>query len=100
MPVREQLRQLRRRLHNRAEEVKAAKAAVERETLADAASIVERLRSVEALKQVKSCTRAASEICTKTIIVCSSCSIMGFLVRCDQNRLRNPTASYGDIAAA
>ncbi|CAM9899756.1 unnamed protein product, partial [Laminaria digitata] len=51
MPVREQLLQLRRRFHGRADEVKAAKAAVERETLADAGAIVERLRSVEALKQ-------------------------------------------------
>lgn len=44
--------QLRRRIHNRADEVKASKAAVERETMADAGAIVERLRSVEALKQV------------------------------------------------
>ncbi|CAM9501571.1 unnamed protein product [Hapterophycus canaliculatus] len=51
MPVRERLLQLRRRFHGRGEEVRAAKAAIERETLADAEAIVERLRSVEALKQ-------------------------------------------------
>lgn len=44
--------QHRRRHHGRSEEVQAAKAAIERETLADAGAIVERLRSVEALKQV------------------------------------------------
>lgn len=54
MPVREQMLQLRRRIHNRADEVKAAKAAVERETMADTGAIVGRLRSVEALKQVLS----------------------------------------------
>lgn len=53
MPVRERLLQLRRRFHGRSEEVRAAKAAIERETLADAEAIVERLRSVEALKQVR-----------------------------------------------
>ncbi|CAM9207788.1 unnamed protein product [Scytosiphon promiscuus] len=51
MPVRERLLQLRRRFHGRSEEVRAAKSAIERETLADAEAIVERLRSVEALKQ-------------------------------------------------
>eukprot|EP00903_Cladosiphon_okamuranus_P011998 g11267.t1 len=51
MPVRERLLQLRRRFQGRSEEVRAAKAAIERETLADANAIVERLRSVEALKQ-------------------------------------------------
>lgn len=52
MPVRERLLQLRRRFRGRSEEVRSAKAAIERETLADANAIVERLRSVEALKQV------------------------------------------------
>ncbi|CAM9117886.1 unnamed protein product, partial [Pylaiella littoralis] len=51
MPVRERLLQHRRRHHSRGEEVQAAKAAIERETLADAGAIVERLRSAEALKQ-------------------------------------------------
>lgn len=56
MPVRERLLQHRRRHHSRGEEVQAAKAAIERETLADAGAIVERLRSAEALKQVcRSC---------------------------------------------
>lgn len=53
MPVRERLLQLRRRLHGRGEELRAARAAIERETLADAEAIVERLRSAETLKQVK-----------------------------------------------
>ena len=52
MPVRERLLQLRRRFQGRSEEVRAAKAAIERQTLADANAVVERLRSVEALKQV------------------------------------------------
>lgn len=52
MPVREQLLQLRRRFYSRADEIKAAKAVVERETMADAGAIVERVRSVEVLKQV------------------------------------------------
>ncbi|CAB1096679.1 unnamed protein product [Ectocarpus sp. CCAP 1310/34] len=43
--------QLRRRLHGRGEELRAARAAIERETLADAEAIVERLRSAETLKQ-------------------------------------------------
>lgn len=64
MPAREQLLKLRRRLHIRAEEVKAAKAAAERETLADAAAIVERLRSVEALKQVMLTANSASRFGT------------------------------------
>ncbi|CAN0056187.1 unnamed protein product [Ectocarpus sp. 4 AP-2014] len=51
MPVRERLLQLRRRLHGRGEELRAARAAIERETLADAEAIVERLRSAETLKQ-------------------------------------------------
>lgn len=54
MPARERLLQLRRRFHGRGEEVRVARAAIERETLADAGAIVERLRSVEALKQVGS----------------------------------------------
>lgn len=53
MPVREQLLQLRRRYHTRAEEVKAAKVAIERETTADSEAILERLRSAESLKQVR-----------------------------------------------
>lgn len=53
MPVRERMLQLRRRLHGRREELRAARAAIERETLADAEAIVERLRSAETLKQVR-----------------------------------------------
>lgn len=52
MPVRERLLQHKRRYRGRGEEVQAAKAAIERETLADAGAIIERLRSAEALKQV------------------------------------------------
>eukprot|EP00953_Heterococcus_sp_UTEX-ZZ885_P001858 1519-Heterococcus_DN1.PRE.1 len=51
MPAREQLLQLRRRLHTCADEVKAAKDHIERETMADTNAILERLRSAEALKQ-------------------------------------------------
>ncbi|KAG5180093.1 hypothetical protein JKP88DRAFT_264019 [Tribonema minus] len=50
LPAREQLLQLRRRLLARGEEVQSAKAAIERETMADAHTILERLRSAEALK--------------------------------------------------
>lgn len=69
MPVREQLLQLRRRFHSRADEVKAAKAAVERETLADAGAIVERLRSVEALKQVNAMVTITPSITPQNVSV-------------------------------
>lgn len=78
MPVREQLLQLRRRFHSRADEVKAAKAAVERETLADAGAIVERLRSVEALKQV-SCS--GDDATRPPYLIFSSCVLFLFSCR-------------------
>ena len=50
-PRREHLLQLRRQLQNCSTEVEAAKRAIERETLSDAEQILERLRSIEAMRQ-------------------------------------------------
>lgn len=50
-PRRENLLQLRRQLQNCSAEVEAARKAIERETLSDAEQILERLRSVEAMRQ-------------------------------------------------
>ena len=50
-PRREHLLQLRRQLQNCSTEVEASKRAIERETLSDAEQILERLRSIEAMRQ-------------------------------------------------
>lgn len=51
LPKREYLLQLRRELCNTSTEVEAAKESIERETLEDAQQILDRLRTVEALRQ-------------------------------------------------
>jgi hypothetical protein len=51
LPKREYLLQLRRELCNTSAEVEAAKDSIERETLEDAQQILDRLRTVEALRQ-------------------------------------------------
>lgn len=51
LPRRENLLQLRRQLQNCSAEVEAARKGIERETLSDAEQILERLRSVEAMRQ-------------------------------------------------
>lgn len=51
LPRRETLLQLRRQLTNTSSDIEAARCAIERETMADAEKIIERLRNVESMKQ-------------------------------------------------
>ena len=51
LPKREHLVQLRRQLHNTSTEVQAKKNSIEKETLADGEEILERLRTVESMRQ-------------------------------------------------
>jgi hypothetical protein len=63
-PRRENLLQLRRQLQNCSAEVEAARKGIERETLSDAEQIVERLRSVEAMRQSSIKHQVGAIICT------------------------------------
>ncbi len=51
LPKREQLVQFRRQLNNTSAEVEAAKASIERETISDTQQILDRLKTVESLRQ-------------------------------------------------